>query len=94
MKKFGTWEYDPDSMLLTLERDGRQLYEVPLYECTTSAATLDWIIQVATKTWATDADLAGLVRAIREVIKPQAYLCGSGIERGPVKWEKGRATRE
>jgi hypothetical protein len=91
--KYGTWQYDPDTMLLSLERDGKSLYEVPLYECSTSAVALDWIMQVTMKTWATDADLAGLLRAIRAVINPQAHLCGSGVERGPVKWVKGRATR-
>ena len=93
MSTYGPWKYDSESMLLTLERDGQHLYEVPLDECTTSAQTLDWIMEVTGKTWASDEDLAGLLRALDDVLDPPGNLCAQGIERGPVKWSEGRVTR-
>jgi hypothetical protein len=42
---------------------------------------LDWIIQVAEKTWADDATVAGLVRALDDVLHPQAHLCSMGASK-------------
>ena len=39
---------------------------------------LDWICQIAHKTWADDATLAALVRALDDVLRPQANLCPNG----------------
>jgi hypothetical protein len=61
-----------------------QDYEVDLEEMTTSAATLDWIMQITEKTWATPSLIAEFIEIVREVIDPQATLCGFGIERGPI----------
>src|SRR5215212_604242 len=53
-------------------------YEVPGHECTSSAHVLNWIMQVSKKTWATDSCLAGFVRAMDDIVDPQATLCGGG----------------
>jgi hypothetical protein len=58
-------------------------YEVDLERCLSSAEVLDWICQIAGKDWTDDstvanATLAGLVRAINDVLNPQAHLCSSG----------------
>lgn len=53
-------------------------YEVDLEQCTTSAEVLDWIAQVASKDWATDEVVAGLVRAINDLLAPQENLCSGG----------------
>jgi hypothetical protein len=60
---------------------------VPLDRCRTSAEVADWIFQISSKTWATDAVLAGLVRALRTLLDPQATLCSFGEERGPIDVE-------
>lgn len=82
---FRPWVLDPDTFVLRIEDVRRSVidgpgdaYEVDLEECLTSAQVLDWIMQVAQKTWATDAVLAGLVRAVNEVLNPQAHLCSFG----------------
>jgi hypothetical protein len=62
--------------------EGRWLSEVDLSRCRTSAELLDWIYQVCQKTWATDAILAGLIRALE--LNPQATFCSFGKERGPI----------
>lgn len=55
-------------------------YEVDLDCCTTSAQVLDRVCQIAGKTWADDATLAGLVRALNDVLQPQATLCSLGTD--------------
>lgn len=61
-------------------------YPIDIDRCTTSAELLDWLMQVAKKTWANDATLAGLCRAFNDVLRPQATLCSGGVEVGPVRW--------
>jgi hypothetical protein len=69
----GAWRLNPRYRVLT-----HPDYEVDLDDCLTSAEVLDWIMQVAGKTWADDATLAGLVRALGDVLQPQARLCSWG----------------
>jgi hypothetical protein len=56
-------------------------YPIDVQQFTRSAKALDMIMQIATKTWATDAVLAGLVRAINDVVEPQATLCSFGSDK-------------
>lgn len=55
-----------------------------------SAETLDWICQVAGKRWADDI-LARLVRALDDVLRPQARLCSFGRRREAHRREGPRA---
>jgi hypothetical protein len=55
-------------------------YWVDLERCLSSAQVLDWIAQVAGKSWATDEVLAGLVRALNDVLYLQGHLCGWGVD--------------
>ncbi|MGI8514051.1 MAG: hypothetical protein ACR2NT_02735 [Acidimicrobiia bacterium] len=66
--------------MFTLDLDDNR-YEVDLERCLTSAQVLDWICQVAGKTWADDQTLAGLVRAIDDILHPQGTLCSFGTSR-------------
>ena len=77
------WRLDLEEM--TLELEGER-YAVDLEQCRTSAETLDWIIQVATKSWATDAVIAGLVRALDILIEPDINLCTDGIDHSRNDW--------
>jgi len=67
---------------------GQVDYQVALEQCTTSAQVLDWIMQVLGKTWATDATVAGLVRQLDRLLRPQKTLCSRGVERGPIDVRK------
>jgi hypothetical protein len=51
---------------------------VDLERCLDSADVLDWIAQVGKKNYADDAVLAGLVRALDDVLDVQANLCSFG----------------
>jgi hypothetical protein len=83
-RRWGPWRFDSSRVVLDCHDGDRWIYEVDLEHCRTSAEVLDWIMQVAGKNWATDAVLAGLVRALDEILDPQASLCGMGMERGPI----------
>ena len=74
-RDWGPWVLDAGTLPVSLDHD---FYEVDLERCLTSAQVLDVVAQVAGKVWADDATLAGLVRALVDVLHPQAHLCSSG----------------
>ena len=53
-------------------------YEIDLDSCRHSPEVLDWICQITGKSWADNACIAGLVRALNDVLEPQACLCSFG----------------
>jgi len=73
---WGDWWYNADNF--TLEYKSWQHYYVDLERCTTSAETMDWIFQIATKSWATPEVLGHLIQALDDVLEPQANLCSGG----------------
>ncbi len=81
--EWGRWHFDPRLNVLQFRRSGSWfLYEIDLDRMTTSAQCLDWIFQVAFKTWMTAQDRSDLLEAIRDRVNPQANLCPWGIARG------------
>lgn len=75
IKDWGPWSLDTETNVL----DGPSGYYVDLDRCQTSAQVLDWIMQIAGKTWGAEPEtLAGLVHALNDILRPQANLCGSG----------------
>lgn len=80
-REWGPWQLDPDTAELvhTDPIPGTaHTYAVDLDGCRTPAQVLDWITQVAAKTWADDATTAGLVRALDDLLNMQGSLCPSG----------------
>src|SRR5215831_4907397 len=75
-RDWGPWRLNKSNY--TLEHPNGYYY-VDLEQCLTSAQMLDIIMQICRKTWADEACLAGLVRALSELLSPQATLCGSGM---------------
>jgi hypothetical protein len=75
-REWGPWRLDTRTWVLYPIRPYR--YEVDLEECLTSAQVLDRIMQVAQKSWADDATIAGLARALADVLRPQGNLCPFG----------------
>lgn len=81
-RNWGPWRLDPDNLVLICEDEQHPAgYEVDLELCTTSAQVLDWIMQVEMKTWADDQVVAGLIRALNDVLRPQSTLCSSGTSK-------------
>ena len=86
---WGGWVLDTDTLVLAY--DG---YEIDLERCLTSAQTLDWIAQIADKNWGTDAVLAGLVRALDDVLHPQTNLCPWGSPKKLTRAEVATLARD
>ncbi len=92
--EWGPWVLDIDLYVLRIEGVRKPMmdlpgadYEVDLELCLTSAEVLDLIMQIAGKTWGTDAVIAGLVRAIDDVLHPQANLCSMGMSKSLTRAE-------
>jgi hypothetical protein len=79
-RDWGPWRLRPSTLCIELHLDHRWCYEIDLERCLTSAATLDWIFQIAGKRWAEQdpAVITGLVYAFDDVLHPQATLCSGG----------------
>ena len=83
--KWGDWRYDPDRMVLVLERTiderSKAKYEVDLEKCTNCEGILNWIAQMAGKTWPTPEDIAGLVYAMNDLLGFQENVCHSRFDK-------------
>jgi hypothetical protein len=77
--------YDPSDHTLNHGPVTDWVYWIDLREITTSAGMLDWIFQIAGKTWGTPEVVAGLVQAFQDLLHPQSTLCSFGVERGPIR---------
>ena len=82
-RDWGPWALEPDLRVLVIHtgRTGGYRYEIDLDGCTSSAAVLDWICQIANKAWCDDETLAGLVRAFLDILHPQRLLCSRGADK-------------
>lgn len=87
------WYLDPEEppalVIRPYSDTNSHKYEVDLTDCTDPAEILDLVCQVAGKEWATDQVIAGLVRALDDVLNPQANICPDGdyqeIARGTIR---------
>lgn len=78
-KRWGPWRMSDDGTRLEREWDDPiRHYWVDLQRCTTSAEVLDSIMHASRASFADDAALAGLVRALDDVLNPMANLCSGG----------------
>jgi hypothetical protein len=74
LPQWGGWKLGNNCCVEYLD----EKYGFDLRGFTTSAKMLDMIMQVARKLWATDECTAGLVRALEDILNPQAHLCSCG----------------
>lgn len=78
-ERWGGWQLDTKRYVLVLrDPTGREWYDIDLDSCTSSAQVLDWICQIKNKWWGVDVVVAGLVRALDEILVPQQNLCSFG----------------
>lgn len=78
------WRWDRDRASLRKMHGDDIVYTVPLFDMRTSADMLDWIFQLRQKTWMSDAAMGAIIFALDELLRPQACLCGQGMEHGPI----------
>lgn len=72
------WEYNAKNLTITNKKYG---YEIDLESIHDSASCLDWIIQIAHKTWATPEILANLIYTLDELMDIQSNLCSCGNDK-------------
>jgi len=70
-----------DSLCIQLYQSTKSLYYIELERCLTSAQILDWIMQLASKTWMSPPLLGLTVLALNITLRPQAHLCSFGCDR-------------
>jgi hypothetical protein len=77
-RRWGPWQLSNDG--LTLEQEGQQIRHnwIDLTRCTTSAELLDTIFHAARHGEVSDACIAGLIRALDDLLDPMANLCSGG----------------
>jgi ATP dependent DNA ligase domain len=81
MEKWGGWKPHRIGEITYPAYPPGGTYPIDLETLTSSAEVLDMICQVAMKEWATDGCISGLVRAINDLLQPQAHLCSMGADR-------------
>ena len=75
---WGPWILDADAGVLVYHDGQADEYTISLLTCHDSARVLDWMMQVAAKTWADTVTTGGLVAAINDILHPQGNLCSAG----------------
>lgn len=89
MQQSSPWKFDSQNLTLNLFQEGKgQRYYIDLEKCRTSAEVLDWVMQVASKPWATDQILGSFIRELNRLLDPQGNLCSGGEEIGPIDVKK------
>lgn len=80
--RWGPWRlHDHETLGPVLEREWdspRRHYWIELRTCTSSAEILDVMMHAARHAWADDVALAGLVRALDDVLDPISNLSNGG----------------
>lgn len=82
--QWGAWVFDPDA--LTLDFTGKPYsrndpYWIDLDRCDSPEEVCDWIFQILKKEWGTPKVIHDLLRALDDLLHPQAYLCSFGRRR-------------
>ncbi|UCC40405.1 MAG: hypothetical protein JSV96_02850 [Candidatus Aminicenantes bacterium] len=83
---WGNWRFDSEENSLIVSKslcpgeEEKDLYKVDLERCNSSAAILDWIVQISQKLWITREDIGYLVEALDEIFSLQSNFCGSEFE--------------
>jgi hypothetical protein len=75
-KRWGGWRLEHRYLAYPAYVGGD--YPINLDRFTSSAQVLDMIAQVSMKNWATPECVAGLIRAINDLLHLQGRLCGCG----------------
>jgi hypothetical protein len=75
------WVVDPHRKVIEYFDDsGHNIYEVDLNTMTSSAAVLEWIVQLRHQAWASSADIGELVLLLDERLDLQRNFCSDGVE--------------
>jgi len=76
-----SWRYDPADLKLRYQLNQVKSHEIDLNRGSTSAAILDALFELETKTWATPQILDGAGRALKDLLNPAADFSDDAKER-------------
>lgn len=83
----GRWEYADNETLTFFDKRGTRHYEVDLDRCRHAAATLDWVAQVAGKTFALHDVVGALFEALNVRLGGlQRTQCGHAMNTSEERW--------
>jgi hypothetical protein len=71
-ENFIAWHFDSENLVL-IHKETK--YGIPIAEISSSAAILDWIMQVFNKEWSDPLDIYTLLVALQHILQPQANYC-------------------
>jgi hypothetical protein len=78
--RWGGWTLEVYTLeLVFTDNNGCKRYRVDLERCSTSAAVLDWIIQVSKKVWSRPKHVGDLVRALDDIFDLQSQMCSGAL---------------
>ena len=78
--RWGQWRLVADTH--EMEHDDAPWYGVDVDRCVTAAETLDWIVQLARKSWCSSKDVGDFVRALDQIADGlQGAVCPFGRSR-------------
>ena len=75
------WRYDPADLKLRYQLNRVKTYEIELTRGSTSAAILDALFELETKSWASPKILDGAGRALKDLLNPAADFSDDAKER-------------
>lgn len=78
---WGKWTLHRETFCLVYKGNAGEWYEIELSTFTDSAAILDWIYQVTSKTWMPARGITDLLKAINDIFYPQENYCSWGQDR-------------
>jgi hypothetical protein len=67
--RWGPWSLDPAALELRCVTTEQSMH-VPLRQCTEPGPTLDYVLRVTRTPWSDAVVIAGLVRAVDDVLRP------------------------
>ena len=76
---WGNWTFKPGNLVLSYDDPDTGIwYEVDLERCRNAGEVLDWIFQLLHKSWITAEDMICFLRALDNLLTPQANICPCG----------------
>ena len=85
---WGNWVLEPKNLTLAHSSEG---YEIDFERIHSSAAILDWIFQIQQKPWADARTMHDLLRALDDILRPQANYCSDEQDK---RTDGGKLARE
>lgn len=83
---WGQWYFDSATLTLAhIDDTGGCRYWIDLSALTSTAAALDWVVQISQKRWASRADIGDLVEALDDLLDMQQTMCGGAMTGTPAR---------